>query len=156
MSDCLQTHGLQHARLHYFLSFTISQSLLKLMSLESVMRSNHLILCCSLLLLLSIFPRLRVFSDELMLHIRWPKYWRFSNSPSNVNIQGWFPLGLTDLISLLSMGLSRVFSRTKVQKHQFFGAQHSLQSNSHICTWLLEKPQLLLDRICQESYVSAF
>ena len=88
MSDCLQTHGLQHARLHYFLSFTISQSLLKLMSLESVMRSNHLILCCSLLLLLSIFPRLRVFSDELMLHIRWPKYWRFSNSPSNVNIQG--------------------------------------------------------------------
>ena len=117
MSDCLQTHGLQHARLHYFLSFTISQSLLKLMSLESVMRSNHLILCCSLLLLLSIFPRLRVFSDELMLHIRWPKYWRFSNSPSNVNIQGWFPLGLTDLISLLSMGLSRVFSGTTIQKH---------------------------------------
>ena len=87
-SKSLQPHELQHARLHYFLSFTISQSLLKLMSLESVMRSNHLILCCSLLLLLSIFPRLRVFSDELMLHIRWPKYWRFSNSPSNVNIQG--------------------------------------------------------------------
>ena len=69
---------------------TISRSLLKLMSLESVMSSNHLILCCSLLLLLSIFPSLRVFSDELMLHIRWPKYWcfSFSNSTSNVNIQG--------------------------------------------------------------------
>ena len=97
------------------LSFTISWSLLKLMPIESVVPSNHLILCCSLLLLLSIFPRLRVFSDELMLHIRWPKYWRFSNSPSNVNIQGWFPLGLTDLISLLSMGLSRVFSSTTDQ-----------------------------------------
>ena len=131
MSDCLQTHGLQHARLHYFPSFIISRSLLKLMSLESVMPSNHLILCCSLLLLLSIFPSLRVFSDELMLHIRWPKYWRFSfsNSTSNVNIQGWFPLGLTGLI-LLSMGLSRVFSNSIVQKHQFFSTQPSLQSNS--------------------------
>ena len=57
--------------------------LLKLLSIESVMPSNHLILCCSLLLLLSIFPSLRVFSDELMLHIRWPKYWRFSFQPVN-------------------------------------------------------------------------
>ena len=57
-----------------------------------------------------------------------------------VNIQDWFPLGLTDLISLLSKGLSRVFSNTTVQKHQFFGAQLSLWSNSHIHTWLLEKP----------------
>ena len=146
MSDCLQTHGLQHARLHYFLSFTISQSLLKLMSLESVMRSNHLILCCSLLLLLSIFPRLRVFSDELMLHIRWPKYWRFSNSPSNVNIQGWFPLGLTDLISLLSKGLSREFSNTTIQKHQssVLSILYS-RTLTYIHTWLLEKPQPWLD-----------
>ena len=57
-----------------------------------------------------------------------------------MNIQGWFPLGLTGLISLLSKGLSRVFSSTTVQKHKFFGAQPSLWSNSYICTWLLEKP----------------
>ena len=65
------------------LSFTISQSLLKLMSIESVMLFNHLILCCSLFLLPSIFPTIRVFSNELALHIRWPKYWSFSISPSN-------------------------------------------------------------------------
>ena len=57
-----------------------------------------------------------------------------------MNIQGWFPLGLTGLISLLFKGLSRLFSSTAVQKHQFFGTQPSLWSNSHICTWLLEKP----------------
>ena len=67
------------------LSFTISQSFLKLMSIESVMPSNHLILCHPLLLLPSIFPSIRVFSNELVLYIRWPKYWsfRFSISPSN-------------------------------------------------------------------------
>ena len=67
------------------LSFTISQSLLKLMSIELVMPSYHLILCCSLLLLTSIFPSIRVSSSELALHIRWPKYWNFSfnTSPSN-------------------------------------------------------------------------
>ena len=65
------------------LSFTVSQSLLKLMSIESVMLSNRLILCCSLLLLPSIFPNIRVFSNELALHIRWPKYWSFRISPSN-------------------------------------------------------------------------
>ena len=64
----------------------------------------------------------------------------------SMNIQGWFPLGLTDLISLLSKGLSRAFSKTTVQKHQFFDAQVSLWSNSHIYTWLLEKPSLWLDR----------
>ena len=61
-----------------------------------------------------------------------------------MNIQGWFPLGLTGLISLLSKGLSRVFSNTTVQKHQFFSVQLSLWSNSHIHTWLLEKPKLWL------------
>ena len=70
-----------------FLVFTISQSLLKLMSIESVMPSNHLILCCPLLLLLSIFPSIRGFSSELALHIRWPKYWSFSISLP-MNIQG--------------------------------------------------------------------
>ena len=64
-------------------SFTISWSLLKLISIESVMPPNHLILCCSLLLLPSIFPSIRVFSNELALHIRWPKYWSFSISPFN-------------------------------------------------------------------------
>ena len=82
MSNSLRPHGLQHARL---LSFTISQSLLKLRSIESVMPSNHLILYCPLLLLPSIFPSIRVFSNESALPIRWPKYWSFSLniSPSN-------------------------------------------------------------------------
>ena len=93
-------------------SFTISQSLLKLMSVESVMPSNHLILCRPLLLLPSIFPSIRVFSNESALFIRCPKYWSFSFSINLLPIQGWFPLGLTGLISLLSRGLSRVFSRT--------------------------------------------
>ena len=65
---------------------------------------------------------------------------------ASVLSQDWFPLGLTDLISLLSKGLSRVFSNTTVQKHRFFSTQPSLWSNSHIHTWLLEKPQLWLDR----------
>ena len=133
------------------LSFTISQSLLKLMSNESVNPSNHLILCHPLLLLPSIFPSIKAFSNKSTLHIRWPKYWNFSFSisPSNeysgkdwfirLN-KGLFPLGLTGLIFLLSKGFSRVFSNTTVEKHQFFGTQPSLQSNSHIHTRLLEKP----------------
>ena len=77
-----------------------------------------------------------LFNDSALC-IRWPKYWSFSIS-SPMYIQGWFPLGLTGLISLLSKGLSRVFSSTTVQKHQFFGAQPSLWFSSHICTWLLK------------------
>ena len=107
------------------------------MSIESVMPSNHLILC-TLLLLPSIFPSIRVFSNESVLHIKVKsKYWSFSFSisPSNEisfrNQTGW--------ISLQSKGLSRVFFNTTVQKHQFFGAQLSLWSNSHIYTWLLKK-----------------
>ena len=92
--------------------------------------SNHLILCHPLLLLPSMSPRIRIFSNESALHIRWPTYWSFSISPS-VNIQDWFPLVLIRLISLQSKGLSRVFSNTTVQKHHFFGAQPSLWSNSH-------------------------
>ena len=126
-------------------SFTISQSLLRLMSNELVMPSNHLILCHPLILLTSILPSIRVFSNESVLYIRWPKYWSFCFSIP-MNIQDWFPLGLTGLISLQSKGLSRVFSITTIQKHQFFSAQLSLQSNSHIHTWLLEKPKLWLDR----------
>ena len=99
----------------------------KTMSIESVMSSNHLILCHPLLLLSSIFPSIRVFSNESALHIRWPKYWsfNFSVSPSN-GYSGLISLGLTGLISLLSKGLSRVFYNTTVQKHQFFSTQLSL------------------------------
>ena len=112
---------------------SISQSLLKLMSIESVMPSNHLILFFCLQSFLAIGP--------------FPVSWLFaSGSPSTgasasapvlpMNIQNWFLLALTGLISSWSKGLSRGFSNTTVQKHQFFGAQLSLWSNSHIHTWL--------------------
>ena len=120
------------------LSFTISWSLPKHMSIESVIPSNHLILCRPLLLLPSIFPSIRVFSNDLALYSQSIAASALV-SVFPMNIQGWFPLGLTDLISLLSKGFSRVFSST-IQKHQFFGAQPSSWSNSHIHTWLLEKP----------------
>ena len=94
------------------LSITNSRSLFKLMSIKSVMPFNHLVLCHPLLLLPSIFPSIRLFSKESVLHIRWPKYWSFSISPSN-EYSG-FPLGLTRLISLHSKGLSRIFSSTTV------------------------------------------
>ena len=115
------------------LSITNSWSLLKLMSIELVMPSNHLILCCPFLLPL-IFPSIRVFSNESVLCIRWPKYWSFSFNinPSNEH-SGLISLGLTGLI-LQSKELSRVFSNTTVQKRQFFSSQLSLQSNSHIHT----------------------
>ena len=93
------------------------------------MPSNHLILYRPLLLPPSVFGSIRVFSNEAVLHIRWRKYWRFSFSISPSNEDS-VPLGLIALISLQSKGLSRVFSRTTVQKHQFFGAQPSSQSNS--------------------------
>ena len=109
------------------LSHINSQSVLKLMSIKSVMPSNHLILCLLLLLLPSISPRIRVFSSESVLCTRWPNYWSFSFSisPSN-EYSGLFPLGWDGWISLLSKGLSRDFSNTTVQKHQFFGTQLSL------------------------------
>ena len=115
------------------LSITNSWSLPKIMSIESVMPSNHLILCHPLHLLPSIFPNIKVFSNESALHIRWPKYWSFSFSisPSNEH-PGLISLGCTGWISLKSKGLSRVFSNTTVQKLQFFYVQLSSQSNSHI------------------------
>ena len=121
------------------LSITNSWSLLKLMFIESVMPSNHLILCHLLLLLPSIFPSIRVFSNESVLCIRWQSIGA-SASVLPMNIQDWFILGLTGWISLQSKGLSRVFSNNTVQKHQFFGARLSLWFNSHIHSWLLEKP----------------
>ena len=125
------------------LSFTISQSMLKLMSTESVMSSNHLIFCHPLLLLPSIFSSIRVFSSEPTLASGGPSIGA-SASAHQTNIQGCFPLGRTDLISLLSKGLSRVFASTTIQKHQFFDIQLSLRSNSHIHTWLLDKTYLWL------------
>ena len=94
-----------------------------------------------LLLPPSIFPSIRVFSNESALHIRWPKYWSFSFivSPTNEH-PGLISFRMDCWIPLQSKGPSRVFSNTTVQKHQFFGTQLSLESNSHIHTWLLEKP----------------
>ena len=118
-SDSFQTHELKHA-VHEDRSFTISLSLLKLMSIELMMPSNHLMLCCPLLLLPLIFTSIRVFSSELALPIRWPKYWSFSFSISLSNTySGLIFFRLTGLI-LQPRGLSRVFSNTTVQKHQFF------------------------------------
>ena len=95
------------------LSITNSRSLLKLTSIELVRPSNHLIFCRPLLLPPSIFPSIRVFSNELVLCIRWPKYWSLgSASVLPMNIQDWFPLGWTGWISLQSKGLSKVFSNT--------------------------------------------
>ena len=123
------------------LPITISRNSLKLTSIESVMPSSHLNLCCPLLLLPSIPPSIRVFSNESTLRMRWPKYW-VSASASFLpkKSQGWSPLEWTGWISLQSKGLSRVFSNTTVQNHQFFSAQLSSQSNSHIHTWPLERP----------------
>ena len=123
-----------------FPSFTIFQSLLKLMSIESKMPSNHLILCRPLLLLPSIFPSIRIFQmSQFFASGGQSIVVSASASVLPMNIQDWFPLGLTGLISLLSKRLSRVFSNTTIQKHQFFSPLLSLRSNCLIHTWLLEK-----------------
>ena len=117
------------AALQASLFFTVSQSLLKFMSVESVMLSNHLILCCPLLCLQS-FPASWSFT---MSHL-FTSGGQNIGAPASVlpmNIQGWFPLRLTGL-TLPSKGLSRVFSTTTIWRHSFFGAQPSLWSNSHI------------------------
>ena len=118
------------------LSFTISRSCLKLMSIEAVMPSSHLILCHPLLLP-SLFPNIRIFSNELALRIRWPKYWSFSFSISpSSEYSGlisfrfdWFDLPVVQ---------RTLFSSTTVRKHQFLGTQPSFWSNSVIHAWVLE------------------
>ena len=123
------------------LSITNARSSPKLKSIELVMPSSHLILCHPLLLLPPIPPSIKVFSSESTLRMRWPKYWNFSFSisPSNEH-PGLISFRMDWLDFLQSKGLSRVFSNTTVQKHQFFGAQPSSQSNSLIHTWPQEKP----------------
>ena len=128
------------------LSITNSWNLLKLMSIELVMPSNCFILCHPLLLLPSIFPSIRVFSNESVLCQSIGVSASAAVLP--MNIQDWFPLGWTGWISLQSKGLSRVFSNTTVQKHQFFSAQLSSQSNSIGlgCEFLVKLGCELLDR----------
>ena len=100
--------------------------LAQIMSIESVMSSNHLILCCPLLLLPSIFPSIRVFSNKWVLHIKWPSIGvSVSASVLTMNIQDWSPSGWTGLVSLQSKGTSKIFNTT-FQKHQFFSTQLSL------------------------------
>ena len=119
----LVTHELQRARLSWpSLSPRVCS---KFSSIESVMPSNHLILCHPLLLPPSIFPSIRVFSNESAACIMWPNHWSVSFS---IRLSSWFPLGLTGLIFLLSMGLLRVFSSTTIRKYLFFRAQPSLGS----------------------------
>ena len=133
----LWPHELQHARLpylHYLPEF--AQTHVHWVN-DAIQLSHPL---HPLLLPPSVFSSIRLYSNESALHVRRPKFWSFSFSISPSNIQGCFPLGLTGLISLLSKGLSRVCSSTTVQTHQFFGAQPSLWSVSHIHIWLLEKP----------------
>ena len=120
------------------LSFTISQSLLKFMYIELMMSSNH-----HPVSLFSFCPQCFPAS--------FPMSWLFTSGGQSIgasssasvlpmNIQDWFPLGLTGLLSLLSKGLSRVFSNTTGRRHQFFSTQPFLLSSSHIHTWLLKKP----------------
>ena len=127
--------------------FLVHQQLLKLAQTHVywVGDAIHPLLCHPLLLLPSIFPSIRVFSKESVLCIRWPKYWRFSFSisPSN-EYQGLISFRMDWLDLLEPKGLSKVFSNTTISKHQFFGAQLSLWSNSHIQTWVLEKPKLCI------------
>ena len=123
------------------LSITNSQRMFKLLSVESVMPSNHLILCCPLLLLPQSFPASESFPMSQLF--AWGGQSTGVSALASFlpkNIQGWFPLGWTGLISLQSKELSRVFSNITVQKHRFFGTRVSLYSNSHIHTWLLGKP----------------
>ena len=123
LSDSLRPHGLQHSVLpvHYqLLEFT------QTMSIETVMPSNYLIFCHPLLLP-SMFPSIRAFSNESALHIRWPKYWSFGFNITPCNEYSGLISFRIDWLGLLAgKGLSRVFSNTTVQKHQFFGAQLSL------------------------------
>ena len=130
MSNSLRPHGLWHARL----PCPFSQSLLKLTSIESVMPSNHLILCCPLILLPSIFPSIRVFSSELVLRTIWPKYWSFNFSISPSNGYSGLISFRTDWFDLAVQGNLKSLLQHYSLKHQFFSPQPSGGSNSLIHT----------------------
>ena len=117
------------------LSFTISRSLLKLMSIKSVMPSNHLILCHPLLLLPSIFPSIRVFSNELALHMRWPKYWSFSFSISPSNEYSGLRIDWFDLLDVQGT-LKSLLQHHSLKSISFLDGL----SHPYIHTWLLGKP----------------
>ena len=138
VSNSLWPHGLQHPGFpvhHWLLEFI--QTPVHWVS-DAIQPSHPLNF---LLFPPSVFPSIRVFSNESTLHIRWPSIGvSASASVLPMNTQDWSPLGWIGWTSLQSKGLSRVFSNTTVQKHQFFGAHLSSQSNSHIHTWPLEKP----------------
>ena len=138
MPDSLQPHGLQHFRFPPF--FTLSRSLFKLMSIELVIPSNHLILCWPLFCF-QFFPASESFPMSQLFAAGGQSIGASASaSVLPMNNQDWLPLGLTGLISLLSKRLSRVFSSTANWKHQFFGAQAFLWTNSHIWSWsILEK-----------------
>ena len=150
MPDSLLPLGLQHTRLPY-----------PSLSLETCSNSCPLSQWCHSTISSSATPSPFTFSFSHKDLQSFPMSWLFSSSDQSngaaasvlpMNIQGWFPLGLTCLISLLSKGVSRVFSNTTTRKYQFFDAQASLWSNSPIHTWLLGKPQLWLYRPLQELY----
>ena len=123
------------------LSITNSRSSLRLTSIKSVTPSSHLILCRPLLLLPPIPPSITVFSNESTLHMRWPKYWSFSFSISPSKEHPGLISFRMDWLDLLAVqGTLKSLLQHHSPKHQFFSAQLSSQSNSHIHTWLLEKP----------------
>ena len=144
MSTLVVVQLLSHVRLfaapwtaahQAFLSFTISLSLLRFMFIESVMLCNHLILCHPLLLLPSIFPSIRVFSNESALCLRWPKYWNFSFSISPSDEYSGLISFRSDWLDFLAVqGTLKDLLQYHIRKHQFFDTQPSLWSNSPICT----------------------
>ena len=151
VSDTLQPYGQQHARLLF--SSPNSWSLLKLMSIESVMPSNHLILCHPLLLPRSISPSMRVFSSESILRVRWPKYWSFSFSPSN-EYSGLisFRMDWLDLLAVqgtLKSLLQHHSSKASVLRHSAF----FIVQLSH--PYMTSGKTIALTRLCQQSNVSA-
>ena len=137
------------------LSITNSRSSLRLMCIELVMPSSHLILCHPLLLLPPIPPNIRVFSNKSTLRMRWPKYWSFSLSinPSNEH-PGLISFRWTSWISLQSKGLSRVFSSTTVQKHQFFGSSNHGILQASLLEWVALSSPRRSSRLRDRSRVS--
>ena len=154
MSSSFPPHGLQHDRLPC--PSPTPRACWNSCPLGR-MPSSYLILCHLLLLLPSIFLASGSFQmSQFFVSGGQSIGASASTSVLPMNIQDWFPLGLTGWISLQSKGLSRVFSNTTVQKHQFFSAKLSLWSKSHIHTQLLQKPQLWLDNLCRQRNISAF